>query len=195
MPANLNIVVLKASDANNDNTTDRHTRQLQFTREFTVRKDVVLKQLYFLKAHYPRYRDVQIDNDVDLLYYSNMIDYVTNSKYRDASPSRGSVSNQRPRTQLEANPTNSAEADDNDNNNDSFNSSAMLALDIDRDIDNLRRYVGARRQPLSRQQPRQRLVLTQPNVEERPLSEQIKSQAILLLAFLSLYPQGLIEIN
>lgn len=93
MPTNLNIVVLKASDANNDNTTDRYTRQLQFTREFTVRKDVVLKQLYFLKVYYPRYRDVQIDNDVDLLYYSNVIDYITNSKYRDAGPSRGSVSN------------------------------------------------------------------------------------------------------
>lgn len=195
MPTDLNIVVLKASDANNDNTTDRYTRQLQFTREFTVRKDVVLKQLYFLKAHYPRYRDVQIDNDVDLLHYSNVIDHITNSKYRDASPSRGSISNQRPRTQLEANPTNSAEADDNDNNNDSFDSSAILALDIDCDINNLYRYVGARRQPLSRQQPRQRPALTQPNVEERPLSEQIESQAILLLAFLSLYPRGLAEIN
>lgn len=151
MLANLNVVVLKPSNPNNDDPTDRHTRQLQFIREFTVRKDVVLKQLYFLKAQYPRYRDVQIDNQVDLPYYSNVIDYVTNSKYRDAGLGRGSIRDQRPQTQLEANPTNSTKADDTDN--DRFDSSAILALDVDRDINDLRRQVGARRHPLGRQQP------------------------------------------
>lgn len=60
MPADLNIVVLKpiGTDINNNNAADRYTRQLQFSREFTVRKDVVLDWLYFLKANHPRYRDV-----------------------------------------------------------------------------------------------------------------------------------------
>lgn len=42
MPADLNIVVLKPTDADDTNAADRYARQLQFTREFTVRKDVVL---------------------------------------------------------------------------------------------------------------------------------------------------------
>lgn len=42
MPADLNIVVLKLADADEADTTDRNVRQLQFTREFTIRKDVVL---------------------------------------------------------------------------------------------------------------------------------------------------------
>lgn len=93
MPANLNVVVLKPTDANNDNTTDRRTRQLQFSREFTVRKDVVLRQLYFLKAYYLGYRDVQIDNTVDLLRNSNVIDDITNGYYNNAAPGRDGLSN------------------------------------------------------------------------------------------------------
>lgn len=44
MPANLNVVVLKpiGTNINNNNAADRYTRQLQFSREFIVRKDVVL---------------------------------------------------------------------------------------------------------------------------------------------------------
>lgn len=42
IPADLNIVVLKLTDADDTNTADRYGRQLQFSREFTVRKDVVL---------------------------------------------------------------------------------------------------------------------------------------------------------
>lgn len=42
MPIDLNIVVLKLIDTDNTNTADRYGRQLQFTKEFTVRKDVVL---------------------------------------------------------------------------------------------------------------------------------------------------------
>lgn len=58
MPTDLNIVVLKLLEADNTNTTDRYARQLQFTREFTVRKDVVLAQLRFLKANYLGYRNI-----------------------------------------------------------------------------------------------------------------------------------------
>lgn len=178
MPANLNVVVLKPADT--DNPTDRTVRQLQFSREFTIRKDIVLKQLYFLKSNYPRYRDVQINNYIDLLYNGNVIDQVTTARYKDTGPSRDTASNQRPRTQLEANPTNSAEADAtaipayNDNNDNRFDSSTVLALDIDRNIDDLRRQVGARKRPLSSRQPEQRLVLTQLDVEERLLSEQVE---------------------
>lgn len=45
MLANLNIVVLRLSnaDVNDADTTDRNIRQLQFTREFIVRKDVILR--------------------------------------------------------------------------------------------------------------------------------------------------------
>lgn len=93
MPADLNIIVLKLVDIDNTNTTDLYARQLQFTKEFTVRKDVVLTQLRFLKANYPRYRDVQINNQIDLPYNSNVINNITNSQYRDTRPSRGSVSN------------------------------------------------------------------------------------------------------
>lgn len=42
MPADLNIVVLKLTDVDNTNTADRYGRQLQFSREFIVRKDIVL---------------------------------------------------------------------------------------------------------------------------------------------------------
>lgn len=159
MPTDLNIVVLKLADIDNTNTADLYARQLQFTKEFTVRKDVVLTQLRFLKANHPRYRDVQIDNQIDLPYNSNIIDNVTNSQYRDTRPSRGSVSNQRPRTQPEANPANSIETDvgaslydDTDDDTDTgFDSSTVPALDVDRDINDLRRQVGTR--PLGRRQP------------------------------------------
>lgn len=93
MPANLNIVVLKPTDADDTDTADRNARQLQFSREFTVRKDVVLTQLYFLKVYYLDYRDVQIDNTVDLLYYSNVIDDVTSGYYNSAGPSRDGLGN------------------------------------------------------------------------------------------------------
>lgn len=149
IPTDLNVVVLKPADADDTDTTDRTSRQLQFTREFTIRKDIVLRQLYFLRLYYLGYRDVQIDNYIDLLYNSNVIDQVTNGRYKDASPSRDSISDQRPRTQPEANPANSAKADSD--SNDSFDSSAVPALDVDRNIDDLRRRVSAR--PLSRQQP------------------------------------------
>lgn len=43
MPTNLNVVVLKLADTNEADTTDRNTRQLQFSKEFTIRKDVVLR--------------------------------------------------------------------------------------------------------------------------------------------------------
>lgn len=93
MPTNLNVVVLKLADTDDTDTTDRNTRQLQFSKEFTVRKDVVLRQLRFLKANYPSYRDVLIDDQVDLLYYANVIDQVTTSKYKDSRPGKDSLSN------------------------------------------------------------------------------------------------------
>lgn len=74
MPANLNVVVLKLADTDEADTTDRNARQLQFSKEFTIRKDVVLRWLRFLKANYSSYRDVSIDDQVDLLYYTNVID-------------------------------------------------------------------------------------------------------------------------
>lgn len=43
MPTNLNVVVLKLADTDDTDTTDRNTQQLQFSKEFTVRKDVVLR--------------------------------------------------------------------------------------------------------------------------------------------------------
>lgn len=98
MPADLNIVVLKPADANDANTADRNIRQVQFSREFTVRKDIVLRQLYFLKANYLGYRDIQINNTVELLYNANVINDVTNGQYRDTRPGKDAVSNQRPRT-------------------------------------------------------------------------------------------------
>lgn len=193
MPADLNIVVLKPADADDTDTADRNGRQLQFSREFTVRKDVVLAWLRFLKANHPGYRDVSIDYQVDLPQNANVMDQVTNSQYRDAGPSKDGLGNQRPRTQPEGNPANSAETDANADTDDGFDSGAVPALDVDRNMDDLRRQVGAR--PLGRQQPQQRPALTWPDVEERPLSEWIESQAILLLAFLSLYLRGLAEIN
>lgn len=42
IPTDLNIVVLKPADVDDTNTADRNGRQLQFSREFIVRKDVVL---------------------------------------------------------------------------------------------------------------------------------------------------------
>lgn len=82
MPIDLNIVILKPIEADNTNSANRYARQLQFTKEFTVRKDVVLAQLRFLKANYPSYRDVSIDYYIDLPYNSNVIDQVANSQYR-----------------------------------------------------------------------------------------------------------------
>lgn len=108
MPTDLNIIILKLLEADNTNTADRYARQLQFTREFTVRKDVVLTQLRFLKANYLGYRNVQINYQVDLLYNANIIDQVANSQYR-TSASRDTTSDQRLRTQPKANPANSAE--------------------------------------------------------------------------------------
>lgn len=98
MPADLNIVVLKAADADNADTTDRNARQLQFSKEFTIRKDIVLRQLYFLKVYYLGYYDVQIDNTVDLLHNSNVINNVTSGRYDNTGPGRDGLSNQRPRT-------------------------------------------------------------------------------------------------
>lgn len=46
-----------------------------------------------MKAYYLGYRDVQIDDYVDLLYNSNIIDDVANGRYKEAGPSRGSVGN------------------------------------------------------------------------------------------------------
>lgn len=88
------------------------------------------------------------------------MDYVTNAQYKDTGPSRDAASDQRPRTQLEANPTNSVEADTDTDSDDGFDSSAVPALDVDRDMEDLRRQVGARRRTLSSRQPEQRLVLT-----------------------------------
>lgn len=88
IPADLNVVVLKPADTNDtDNTTDRTIRQLQFTREFTVRKDVVLIQLRFLKVNYPGYRNVIINYQVDLPNNANVIDQVANSRYNDNNSS------------------------------------------------------------------------------------------------------------
>lgn len=146
MPANLNIVVLKPADADDNDTTDRNVRQLQFTKEFTIRKDVVLAQLRFLKANYSRYRDISINNQVDLLYNANIIDQVANSQYK-GSTSKDAASNQRLRIQPEANPTNSAE-EESTIKDDRFDSGTILAINTDRNIDNnldnLRRQVGAR---------------------------------------------------
>lgn len=58
MLADLNVVVLKPADTDDTDTADRNARQLQFSKEFIVRKDIVLKQLYFLKAYYLGYRDI-----------------------------------------------------------------------------------------------------------------------------------------
>lgn len=91
MPADLNIVVLKPADADEADTTDRNVRQLQFTREFTVRKDVVLAWLRFLKANHLGYYNVQINNQVDLPHNANVIDQVANSQYR-SSASRDATS-------------------------------------------------------------------------------------------------------
>jgi len=46
-----------------------------------------------LKAYYLGYRDVQIDNTIDLLYNSNVIDDVTNGYYNNAAPGRDGLSN------------------------------------------------------------------------------------------------------
>lgn len=123
------------------------------------------------------------------------MDHVTNAQYKDTGPGRDAASNQRPRTQLEANPANSVEADTDTDSDDGFDSGAVPALDVDRDIEDLRRQVGARGRTLGSRQPEQRPALTWPNVEERPLSEWVESQAILSLAFLSLYLRGLAEVN
>lgn len=74
MPTDLNIVVLKLAEADNTNTADCYARQLQFTREFTIRKDVVLTWLRFLKANYPGYRDVSINYEIDLPDNANVIE-------------------------------------------------------------------------------------------------------------------------
>lgn len=95
-----------------------------------------------MKAYYLGYRDVQIDDYVDLLYNSNVIDNVANSRYKEAGPSRGSVSNQRPRTQLEANPANSIEEEQSPSNDEGFNSSAIPVINtdnLDGNLDDLRR--------------------------------------------------------
>lgn len=63
-----------------------------------MRKDVVLRWLYFLKAYYLGYRDIQIDNNVDLLHNGNVIDEVTNGHYNNTGPGKDGLSNQRPRT-------------------------------------------------------------------------------------------------
>lgn len=143
IPTDLNIVVLKLAEADNTNTADRYARQLQFTREFTIRKDVVLTQLRFLKANYPGYRDVSIDYKIDLPDNANIIEQVANGQYR-GSASRETTSNQRLRTQLEGNPANSAEEDTT--NNEGFDSSAIPAINadsnLDRNLDDLRRRVG-----------------------------------------------------
>lgn len=39
-----------------------------------------------------------IDDQVDLLYNTNVIDQVTTSRYKDSGPGKDSLSNQRPRT-------------------------------------------------------------------------------------------------
>lgn len=174
MPADLNIIVLKPIEADNTNTADCNARQLQFTREFTVRKDVVLDQLRFLKANYPRYRDVSINYQVDLLHNANVIDQVANRKYR-GSASRETTSDQRLRTQLEANPANSIEEEDTIDDK-GFDSSAIPAINtdnLDSNLDELRRRVGIA--PLGSQQLQQRPALTQPDVEERLLTEQLEA--------------------
>lgn len=92
MPIDLNIVVLKLVEADNTNTADRYARQLQFTREFTIRKDVILTWLRFLKANYPGYRDVSINYKIDLPNNANVIEQVANGQYR-GSASRETTSN------------------------------------------------------------------------------------------------------
>lgn len=144
MPTDLNVVVLKPADTNDtDNTADRTIRQLQFTREFTVRKDVVLIQLRFLKANHPGYRNVTINYQVDLPNNANVIDQVANSRYNDNNSSgKDKTGNQRLRIQLEPNPANSAEEEALYKDN-GFDSSTILAINADRDIegnlDDLRR--------------------------------------------------------
>lgn len=141
MPADLNIIVLKPTDANNTNNANRYARQLQFTQEFTVRKDVVLTQLRFLKSNYPGYRDVSINYQVNLLDNANVIDQVANRQYRASSSSKETTGNQRLRTQLEANPTNSAEEEDAPDD-EGFDSSTIPAINtdnLDSNLDELRR--------------------------------------------------------
>lgn len=198
MPTDLNIVVLKLTDTDKTNAANRYAYQLQFTREFTVRKDIVLAWLRFLKANYYSYRDVSIDYQVDLPDNTNVIDQVANSLYR-GSASREKTGNQRPRTQLDANPANSTKEEEAIAKDNRFDSSAILAMNANRGIednlDALRRQVSTNARPLGSQQPQQRPALTQPNVEERLLTEQLETQPILLLAFPSLYLRGLAKIN
>lgn len=198
MPVDLNIVVLKPIEADDTDSADRHARQLQFTKEFTVRKDVVLAWLRFLKANHPGYRDVSIDHHVDLPHNGNVMDQVANGQYKaGAAGGRDTTGDQRLRTQPEANPANSAE-EENEPDDEGFDSGAIPAMNADRNLDDLRRRVGAAPvdgAPLGGRQPQQRPALTWPDVEERLLTEWLDTQPILSLAFPSLYPRGLGEIK
>lgn len=137
MLADLNVVVLKPADADDTDLADRYRRQLQFTKEFIVRKDVVLAWLRFLKANHPGYRNVQINYQIDLLHNANVIDQVANSRYNNNGPSRDAAGDQRLYTQLEANLANSAEEEEDTIAEDNrFDSSTIPAINADRDIDN-----------------------------------------------------------
>lgn len=139
--ADLNVVVLKPTNADDADTADRNTRQLQFTKEFTVRKDVVLAQLRFLKANHLGYRNVQIDYYIDLPQNANIIDQVANSQYKNAA-ARDATSDQRLRTQPKANPANSAEEEQGTANDDSFDSSAIPVINANRNLDDIYRQVS-----------------------------------------------------
>lgn len=90
----------------------------------------------FLKLSYPSYRNIQINYDIDLLYNANVIDQVAYSRYNNNGPSRDAAGNQRLRIQLEANPTNSTKEEEDTTEDNRFDSSTILAMNTDRNIDN-----------------------------------------------------------
>lgn len=107
-----------------------------------------------MKANYPRYRDVSIDNQIDLPDNANVIDQVANGRYNSKGPGRETTGDQRPRTQPEPNPANSAEEEDK-LDDEGFDSGTIPAMNGNRNLDELRRQVGAApigRAPIGREQ-------------------------------------------
>ena len=180
----LDVIILRPA-----NTANHQHLQRQFRRQFVVRRKVVTAWLLFLRAHHPGYRDIEVDQAT-----------------LQALPEHGDLMDQLPIHEVEDAAVNLEDAVEDVDFDDQEAAAVPNMVVSERELDMLRAELAGepqvhdpmefqprRQSPPPDEAPPAQGHIVVPEIRSTPLSEFNRSQALLSLAFPSLYPEGKAE--
>lgn len=182
LPEDLAIVIVKPSNTNSVNRLQR-----QFAHDFHVRKDAVRTWLEFLVQNHPGYCDIAVseDNMAALPDDGSVIDRITTHNV-EAVDATDDMASDDPGCGGDETVSSTAPGQHEMLDGDDVEAAAVPDLIMEEaQIDVLQRHVQG--------EPAPREHLDLPSFRATPLEEFNRSQALLSLAFPSLYPRGAAE--